>query len=110
MSFALEPDECTTMSEVRTGVDSVDRSIGTLLARRFGYMRAAARIKPARDAVRDEVRKSEVIANAVAHAGTLGYPGTAAAALWELLVELSIAQELEWFDGARGRAGTVAKP
>ena len=50
------PDECTTMLDVRAGVDATDRELVALLDRRFGYMRAAARIKPSRDTVRDEER------------------------------------------------------
>lgn len=93
-----DPAECTTMTEVRAGVDAVDRELVALLARRFGYMDAAARIKPAREAVRDEARKAAVIANARAAARAAGVPEEAVAALWEGLVEASIAYELEAFD------------
>ena len=92
------PADCTTMTQVRAGVDQVDRELVTLLARRFGYMDAAARIKPARDAVRDEVRKAEVIANARALAQAAGLPAEAIANFWERLVEASIAYELDAFD------------
>ncbi|WP_228009084.1 hypothetical protein [Cyanobium sp. LEGE 06113] len=36
------PEACTTMAEVREGVDALDRELVALLATRFGYMRAAA--------------------------------------------------------------------
>jgi isochorismate pyruvate lyase len=98
----VAPHDCTTMVEVRRGVDSLDAEIVALLARRYDYMRAAARIKPSRDAVRDEPRKAEVIANAVAHARALGVPGDTVATLWDLLVEDSIARELGWFDERAG--------
>ena len=49
------PDACETMIDVREGVDATDQELVALLERRFGYMRAAARIKPNREAVRDEV-------------------------------------------------------
>ena len=91
------------MTEVRAGVDAVDRDLVALLGRRFGYMRAAARIKPERGHVRDEPRKAQVIANAVAHARDNGWPPEAAAELWEVLVEASIAYELDRFDEARVR-------
>ena len=86
------------MLEVRAGVDAVDREIVALLARRFGYMDAAARIKPERGHVRDEARKAQVIANARAEARAAGLPEPAIADLWERLVEASIAYELEAFD------------
>ncbi len=86
------------MAEVRAGVDQVDRDLVALLARRFAYMDAAARIKPARDEVRDERRKAEVIANARHAASAAGLPDDAVAALWDQLVEASIAYELAAFD------------
>ena len=98
MTEALAPDDCTTMADVRAGVDAVDRAIGELLGVRFGYMRAAARIKPERGLVRDEARKAQVIANVRARAGMAGYPEEVAADLWERLVEASIAYELKAFD------------
>ena len=42
MSDIREPADCTTMTEVRAGVDDVDQRIVDLIARRFGYMAAAA--------------------------------------------------------------------
>lgn len=86
------------MTQVRGGVDQVDRELIALLARRFAYMDAAARIKPTRDAVRDEARKAEVIANARADAAARGLPDDIVAVLWERLVEASIAYELAAFD------------
>ncbi|WBY06725.1 chorismate mutase [Sphingomonas sp. 7/4-4] len=98
MQDILDPEACTTMAEVRAGVDAVDRALVALLARRFGYMDAAARIKPERGQVRDEARKAQVIANARAHAEAAGIPETSVAEIWELLIEASIAYELEAFD------------
>lgn len=86
------------MAEVRAGVDQVDREIIALLDRRFAYMAAAARIKPTRDRVRDEARKAQVIANARQHAADAGLPADDIAALWDMLVESSIAYELALFD------------
>ena len=94
----IDPQDCTTMAEVRAGVDAVDAQLVALLARRFGYMDAAARIKPERGHVRDEARKAQVIANARAHARAAGIPEEAIGDLWERLVEASIAYELEAFD------------
>lgn len=89
------------MAEVRAGVDQVDRELVAPLARRFGYMDAAARIKPERGAVRDEARKAEVVANARAGAEAAGLPADAVAAMWDQLVEASIAYELRAFDRLR---------
>ena len=98
MDDILPGPDCTTMTDVRAGVDQVDRELVALLARRFAYMDAAARIKPERSAVRDETRKAHVIANACAAARAAGVPDDMVADLWERLVEASIAYELAAFD------------
>lgn len=91
------PEDCTDMREVRIGVDTTDRELMELLDRRFGYMRAAARIKEDRSVVRDEARKAEVIDNARTDAANRELPSEKIAQIWELLVETSIAYELgEW--------------
>jgi isochorismate pyruvate lyase len=97
-----DPENCQTMADVRAGVDALDKALVRLLARRFGYMRAAARIKQSRDKVRDEARKAEVIANAAALAEELGIPAGLVAELWDRLVEDSIAYELQVWDEQRG--------
>lgn len=96
-----DPAKCSSMEEVRAGVDALDAMLVDLLAQRFGYMRAAARLKSQRDQVRDEARKAQVIANARARAEALGLPGDLVAQLWEQLVEGSIAYEFERWDESR---------
>ncbi|MDG2535617.1 chorismate mutase [Sphingomonas sp. HITSZ_GF] len=98
MQDVIDPEACTTMTEVRAGVDALDAALVALLKRRFGYMDAAARIKPERGHVRDEARKAQVIANARAHAAAAGIPEDAIGDIWERLVEASIAYELAAFD------------
>jgi len=102
MTEIRDPADCTSMTEVRTGVDDVDRRLVALLQRRFGYMAAAARIKPDRSAVRDEWRKADVLAKVDAEAERLGVDRALMARLYEDLVETSIAYELDLFDRTRG--------
>ncbi len=97
-SSILAGPDCTNMAEVRAGVDQLDAELVAMLRRRFDYMEAAARIKPERGHVRDEDRKAAVIDQAVAEAERLGLPADAIAAMWETLVEASIAYELAAFD------------
>lgn len=97
----MNPEDYSSMAQVRAGVDALDRQLVALLAERFAHMRAAARIKPDRSAVRDEARKAQVIANACAEAERLGVPTTIIADLWEQLVEASIAYEMAEFDRTR---------
>ena len=101
MTEIRDPTDCTTMTEVRAGVDDVDRQIVVLLKRRFGYMDAAARIKADRDAVRDEWRKADVLAKVDASADALGVDRALVARLYEDLIETSIAHEFDQFDRTR---------
>jgi isochorismate pyruvate lyase len=96
--MTTDPFDCTIMSEVRAGVDDVDRELVELLGRRFGYMAAAARIKTEAAAVRDEARKAQVIDNVKGYARSSGVPEPLVGALWELLVESSIAYEQALFE------------
>ena len=91
------PDECTTMAEVRQAVDATDRELMALIDRRFGYMRAAARIKGDRNTVRDEIRKAQVVDGVRQDAARRGLPAGPIGEIWNQLVETSIAYELaEW--------------
>ncbi|WP_239805991.1 chorismate mutase [Croceicoccus hydrothermalis] len=98
----IPASQCTTMEEVRAGVDDTDRRIVALLAERFAYMRAASRIKPTRDAVRDEPRKRAVIDAAIAEAENHEIPADFVARMWEDMVETSIAYEMRHWDARRG--------
>lgn len=100
----IAPQDCSNMAEVRAGVDSVDRALARLIAERFRYMDAAARIKTSRSTVRDETRKAAVIAKARANAADAGYDPKIAATLWETLVEASIAYEFGVFDRLKASA------
>jgi len=103
MQVLSEPEQCVTMSEVRAGIDDIDRRVVELVARRFRFMDAAARIKPDRDAVRDEVRKAEVLAKVDKAAADAGVDRSLIARIYEELIEGSIAYEFVEFD--RLRAG-----
>ncbi len=96
------PDACTSMAEVRTGVDALDRLLVAVLAERQRYMDAAARIKPNRDAVRDESRIEDVVAKVKAAARGAGLSESIAEPVWRLLIERCIAHELGVWDATRG--------
>jgi isochorismate pyruvate lyase len=92
------PHDCQTMDQVRIGVDALDRALVALLAERQAYMDAAARIKTDRDLVRDPARIEQVVANVLATAATAGLDLAIAEPVWRLLIERSIAHELDAWD------------
>jgi isochorismate pyruvate lyase len=101
MTAAKLPEQCETMLEVRAGVDETDRALVALLVRRFGYMDAAARIKTERGTVRDEARKAQVLDNVARAAEDAGLDGVRIRAVWNELVEQSIAHEFDRWDRIR---------
>lgn len=100
-NIILPPEDCQSMAEVRAGVDALDQALVRLLARRFGYMDAAARIKTHRDLVRDEARKAQVLDNVEQMARELGLPAEELRTIWDRLVEVSIAYEADHWDSHR---------
>lgn len=106
----IAPEDCETMAEVRAGVDALDEQIVTLLGTRMRFMDAAARIKPQRAMVRDEVRKAAVIAHAKEVAARNGFPPEVVADLYDRLVEASIAYEFDSFDERENAALKARSP
>ena len=101
MSEIRDPADCNSMTEVRAGVDDVDRQVVALLKRRFGYMDAAARIKPDRAAVHDAGRIEEVVSKVKAAAREAGLSEAIAEPVWRTLIDRCIAHEFERFDQLR---------
>jgi isochorismate pyruvate lyase len=101
MQASPEPEDCQTMTEVRAGVDAIDRQVVELIARRFRFMDAAARIKSDRGIVRDEERKAEVLAKVDRAAEQAGVDRVLMATIYEQLIERSIAYEFVEFDRIR---------
>lgn len=97
----LDPIDCRTMGDVRAGVDALDQELVRLLARRQGYMDAAARIKPERNQVRDPARIEDVVAKVRRAARTAGLSEAIAEPVWRLLIERCIAYELSAWDRTR---------
>ena len=101
MFKAPDPNACTTMTDVRAGVDEIDERLVALIARRQGYMDAAARIKPDRAAVRDEARILAVLAHVRAESEKAGLSYAIAEPVWRAMMEACIAYEFEQFDRVR---------
>lgn len=97
----VAPQDCTTMAEVRVGVDALDRALVKLLAERQGYMDAAARIKPDRGVVRDVARIEDVVAKVKAAATEAGLSHAIAEPVWRTLVDRCIAYEFGVWDKTR---------
>ena len=97
------PADCTTMAEVRQGVDALDRALVALLAERQRYMDAAARIKADRGAVLDRARIEDVVTKVKAEARQAGLSEAIAEPVWRTLIDRCIAYEFDRWDEIRGQ-------
>ncbi len=95
------PEACTTMAQVREGVDALDRALVVLMAERQRYMEAAARIKPSRDVVHDDWRIEDVVSKVLASAREQGLSPDIAEPVWRKLIERCIAHEFGVWDRTR---------
>ncbi|SDM70391.1 chorismate mutase [Maricaulis salignorans] len=101
-STRISPEDCTSMAQVREGVDAIDRELVALIAERARYMEAAARIKPSRAVVHDDWRIEDVIGKVLAESRRVGLSTELAEPVWRELVRQSIAYEFEVWDRTRG--------
>ena len=99
----VAPEACSSMAEVRVGVDALDRALVQLIAERQRYMDAAARIKPDRGVVRDEARIEDVVAKVKAAATAAGLSHDIAEPVWRLMIERCIAHEFVEWDRIRSK-------
>ena len=95
------PEACTTMAQVREGVDALDRALVRLIAERQRYMDAAARIKPSRDVVHDDWRIEDVVAKVLAASQEAGLSPAIAEPVWRKLIAQCIAHEFGVWDRTR---------
>lgn len=95
------PESCASMAELRAAIDALDARLVALLAVRQRYMDRAAVLKTERGQVRDEARIEDVIEKVLAEAKKAGLSPAIAEPVWRLLIERSIAHELEMFDRHR---------
>jgi len=93
--------ECQTMDDVRYEIDRLDRLLVQLIKERQDYMDAAARIKPDRDAVRDEARIDDVVQKVLNSAQKEGLSAQIAEPVWRTMVEQCIAYEFSRWDELR---------
>lgn len=85
---------CSSLDEVRTGIDVVDAQLLSLLAQRAAFVREATRFKSTHDTVDVPSRDQQVIDNAMANATAFHLPQTIAKAVFTAIINTSVPFEL----------------
>jgi isochorismate pyruvate lyase len=93
----IDPEQCTTMVEVRSAIDELDAQIIALLGKRFRFVEAAARIKHSPAEVRDESRIAEVLDRVRGLARDAAVQEDLVAHFYEEMIEAAIAIEFAHF-------------
>ncbi len=96
MSAPLSPRDCSDMTDVRAGIDALDKTLVALLVERAGYITRGMELKqingwPARIPARVE----EVVQNVRREAETQGLDPELVDQLWRQLIDWSIDLEEE---------------
>jgi isochorismate pyruvate lyase len=81
------PEACTSLTEVRAAIDTLDRDLLAILGRRAGYVHAAARFKTDAASVRAPERVQAMLAQRRAWAEAEGLDPEVIAQLFTLLVD-----------------------
>lgn len=89
-----QPNECESMADVRSAIDSLDEELLDLLARRIGYIERAAKIKTSVDSIRDEQRIESIIAKRKLQAAEHGYSEEFIESTFRNLIEYSVVHEM----------------
>ena len=92
------PDACASLGELREAIDTLDARLVALLAVRQAYVERAARLKRAREEVRDKARAEDVVARVIAEGKRAGLSPTIAEPVWRTLIEVSVTHEFSEFD------------
>ena len=88
------PEACSTMTELREAIDTLDRKVVELLGERARYIDRAAEIKSTNGLpARIPARVEEVVARVRATAEDAGADPALMEALWRQMIEWSIAHE-----------------
>ena len=94
MNAPKAPQDCTTMADIRAGIDALDAQLVRLFAERAGYIDRAGEIKAEVDLpARIDARVEEVVRNVRRHAEVFGLPPDLVEKLWRRLIDWSIARE-----------------
>lgn len=95
MRNMIPPEACTTIEEVRGGIDELDRTIITALGQRFHYVKAVTRFKKTAEEVRADERYQAVLRSRRAWAEEAGLNPDVIEAMYRLLIAHFIDEEMK---------------
>lgn len=96
-----EPNECSGMEDIRAEVDRLDKSIITLIGKRFQYVQAAAKFKTGESSVRAPERFNAMLQQRRLWAQEQGLSPSAIEKLYRDLVNHFIEEEMKMWHSSK---------
>jgi isochorismate pyruvate lyase len=90
-----KPEECSSLEDIRTAIDALDRELVELLGCRLGYVFAAARFKPTEESIAAPDRVAAMLVDRQAWAASCGLSPTFVAELFSRITQWYIATQTE---------------
>jgi len=97
----MEIKKCTTLDEARSKIDSVDRDIVELIAKRNNYIKQIAHFKTSVEEVKAEDRIDDVISNVRAQAISLDLSPNLINDLYVRMIDEMVENEISEFKNAK---------
>ncbi|MFC0709609.1 isochorismate lyase [Azorhizophilus paspali] len=104
MSALKSPRDCTSLNDVRVGIDSLDRQIFEALRQRLEYVKAAAQFKPSEESIPAPERVLTMLAERREWAEAAGYNVAFTEELFRQIIEWNIQQQILHWRATRGQA------
>lgn len=95
------PEQCADLQDVRTGIDTIDRQIVTLLGERLRYVHAAAAFKPTVESIPAPERVAAMMIDRRAWAAERGLSPDFVAGLFTTITDWYIATQTAYWRARR---------
>jgi isochorismate pyruvate lyase len=101
ISEMKKPEECASLAEVRAEIDRIDEQVVSLIAKRAGYVRTAARFKATESAVAAPERQAAMLDARRRWAEREGVDPDLIEKLYREMVAYFISHEIDHWKNAR---------
>nr|WP_329604763.1 isochorismate lyase [Pseudomonas fulva] len=105
MPHLKTPDDCTSLSDIREGIDFHDRQIFEALQRRLGYVKAAIRFKPNEQAIPAPERVAAMLEERLRWAAEADFDADFVRQLYEQIIYWNIGQQIGHWRLVQGEGG-----
>ncbi|MHA6195948.1 isochorismate lyase [Pseudomonas wadenswilerensis] len=97
------PEDCTSLADIRDGIDFHDRQIFEALQKRLGYVRQAVRFKASEQAIPAPERVAAMLGERLEWAAAAGFDPAFIETLYEQIIQWNIQQQIVHWRSIHGQ-------